>query len=188
MPCVSVDLSHGEQRRIAILKDQNSIAQMLAVPTRRITGLKTRRCWRGTRRTSSPPPGRRRRWWRRGSSPPAARGDRDRHQFGMAALQNNCISTSTASRTLRTRSQIRPWRSTTCSEMTVRAQWTRILGPTAELSRCSATPSRYDYFADGIDDARAHIDNYGLAAVGATFDGKPVHSRRDASGRRSRRP
>ncbi len=39
MPCASVDLSHGISVGVAILKDQNGIAQMLAIPTRRITGI-----------------------------------------------------------------------------------------------------------------------------------------------------
>ena len=38
-PCESVDLAHGEAEGVAILKDLNGVAQMLAIPTRRITGI-----------------------------------------------------------------------------------------------------------------------------------------------------
>ncbi len=38
-PCESVDLVHGEAAGVAILKDLNGVAQMLAIPTRKITGI-----------------------------------------------------------------------------------------------------------------------------------------------------
>ena len=38
-PCESVDLSDGEQGGVAILKDLRGVAQMLAIPTWRITGI-----------------------------------------------------------------------------------------------------------------------------------------------------
>jgi CDP-diacylglycerol pyrophosphatase len=40
-PCVSIDLSHGEQRGVAILKDRVGIAQLLAIPTARISGIES---------------------------------------------------------------------------------------------------------------------------------------------------
>ena len=38
-PCESVDLSNGVGEGVAILKDLVGVAQMLAIPTRRITGI-----------------------------------------------------------------------------------------------------------------------------------------------------
>src|SRR5271157_6353650 len=38
-PCESVDLGEGEAEGVAILKDLVGAAQMLAIPTRRITGI-----------------------------------------------------------------------------------------------------------------------------------------------------
>jgi CDP-diacylglycerol pyrophosphatase len=38
-PCESVDLNGGEAQGVAILKDLVGVAQMLAIPTRRITGI-----------------------------------------------------------------------------------------------------------------------------------------------------
>ena len=38
-PCVSVDLSGGEDHGVALLKDLHGVAQMLAIPTRRVTGI-----------------------------------------------------------------------------------------------------------------------------------------------------
>jgi CDP-diacylglycerol pyrophosphatase len=38
-PCDAVDISGGEERGIALLKDLHGVAQMLAIPTRRVTGI-----------------------------------------------------------------------------------------------------------------------------------------------------
>jgi CDP-diacylglycerol pyrophosphatase len=38
-PCDGVDLSGGEDRGIAYLKDRTGVAQMLTIPTRRVTGI-----------------------------------------------------------------------------------------------------------------------------------------------------
>ena len=38
-PCDSVDLSGGEARGVALLKDINGVAQMLAIPTRQLAGI-----------------------------------------------------------------------------------------------------------------------------------------------------
>jgi CDP-diacylglycerol pyrophosphatase len=38
-PCVDVDLSAGENGGVALLKDLNGVAQQLAIPTRRVTGI-----------------------------------------------------------------------------------------------------------------------------------------------------
>lgn len=38
-PCESVDISQGEDRGVALLKDVAGVAQMLAIPTRRMTGI-----------------------------------------------------------------------------------------------------------------------------------------------------
>ncbi len=38
-PCESVDLSQGEDKGVALLKDRNGVAQFLAIPTRRVTGI-----------------------------------------------------------------------------------------------------------------------------------------------------
>src|SRR5579883_250754 len=40
-PCEAVDLSGGEERGVAILKDLVGIAQFLAIPTRRLTGIES---------------------------------------------------------------------------------------------------------------------------------------------------
>ena len=38
-PCERVDLSHGEDQGAALLKDRVGVAQFLAIPTRRVTGI-----------------------------------------------------------------------------------------------------------------------------------------------------
>jgi len=38
-PCERIDLAHGEDQGVALLKDRVGIAQFLAIPTRRVTGI-----------------------------------------------------------------------------------------------------------------------------------------------------
>ncbi len=38
-PCEAVDIAQGEARGFAVLKDRNGVAQMLAIPTARVTGI-----------------------------------------------------------------------------------------------------------------------------------------------------
>src|ERR1700739_2998866 len=38
-PCERVDLAGGEEKGVALLKDLRGVAQYLAIPTRRITGI-----------------------------------------------------------------------------------------------------------------------------------------------------
>lgn len=38
-PCERVDLAHGEAQGVALLKDRVGVAQFLAIPTRRVTGI-----------------------------------------------------------------------------------------------------------------------------------------------------
>jgi CDP-diacylglycerol pyrophosphatase len=38
-PCERIDLAHGEEQGVALLKDRVGIAQFLAIPTRRVTGI-----------------------------------------------------------------------------------------------------------------------------------------------------
>ena len=40
-PCALVDVAGGEEQGVAILKDRNGIAQHLAIPTRRVTGIES---------------------------------------------------------------------------------------------------------------------------------------------------
>jgi len=38
-PCIAVDLSKGEDDGVVILRDRDGVAQLLAIPTRRIAGI-----------------------------------------------------------------------------------------------------------------------------------------------------
>ena len=38
-PCERIDISHGEERGVALLKDLHGVAQYLAIPTGRVTGI-----------------------------------------------------------------------------------------------------------------------------------------------------
>jgi CDP-diacylglycerol pyrophosphatase len=39
VPCERIDLAHGDDQGVALLKDRVGIAQFLAIPTRRVTGI-----------------------------------------------------------------------------------------------------------------------------------------------------
>jgi CDP-diacylglycerol pyrophosphatase len=174
-PCESVDLSEGEAEGVAILKDLRGVAQMLAIPTRRITGIEDPQmlapdapnvfaaAWKAKALVDARLPH------------PLPRQDvaiainstwrRSQNQFH---LHVDCLAKNVAAALAAYRAPLdQNWR-----EMTVplvgRVYFARRLD-SDDLS--DAQPLRL--LADGIDGAREHMDAYSLAAVGATFVGKP---------------
>ncbi len=65
-PCVDVDLAKGEDGGEALLKDLIGVAQQLAIPTKRLTGIEDPFCSTRRRRTISPTPGKNGPRWKRG--------------------------------------------------------------------------------------------------------------------------
>ena len=175
-PCESVDLSGGAEEGVAILKDLVGVAQMLAIPTRRITGIEDPQmlapdapkvffaAWKA--KTAG-----------RGAPSPclAARGDCDRDQLEMGAQPGPAPS----ARRLRSHKRRRyprgrPFvRSTsTWRAMTVPLHGRVYLARRVDSADLSdVAPLRL--LAAGVEGASAHMAAYSLAAIGATFDGKP---------------
>ena len=56
-PCERIDLAHGDDQGVALLKDLVGLAQFLAIPTRRVTGIEDPFVLDPPRRTISPSPG-----------------------------------------------------------------------------------------------------------------------------------
>ena len=175
-PCESVDLSRGEAEGVAILKDLNGVAQMLAIPTRRITGIEDPQmlapdapdvfsaAWRGKTFVEE----------RLGHALPReaiaiainSKWRRSQDQFH---LHVDCLAKNVAGALADYRLALdERWRAMTIA-LNGRVYFARRL-ESADL--VDAEPL-LRLLADGLDEADAHMDAYSLAAVGATFGGKP---------------
>ena len=174
-PCVSVDLSGGERAGVAILKDLRGDAQMLAIPTRRIAGIEDPQmlaadapnvfaaAWKAKKDVE----GRLHKTLPREAVVIAINSEwrRTQNQFH---LHVDCIA-KPVEEALK---QAAPSLDETWREMGVKLNGRTYLArrlDSADLS--DAEPLKL--LADGIEDARAHMGDYSLAAVGAAFDGKP---------------
>ena len=174
-PCESVDLSSGEEAGVAILKDLVGVAQMLAIPTRRITGIEDPQmlapdapkvfssAWKAKAlveaRLRHPLP--------REAIAIAinSKWARSQSQFH---LHVDCVAKNVVDALAEYRSSLdETWRAMTVP-LKGRIYFARRLN-SADLS--DVAPLRL--LADGVEGASAHMDAYSLAAVGATFDGKP---------------
>ncbi len=174
-PCESVDLSGGEQAGVAILKDLRGRAQMLAIPTRRITGIEDPQmlaadaprvfaaAWKARALVDSRLPR------------PLPRADvtiainsewrRSQQQFH---LHVDCSAKEVADALAAYRAGLgESWRKMTVP-LKGQVYFARRLD-SADLS--DARP--LSLLADGLDGARAEMGDYSLAAIGATFEGKP---------------
>ncbi len=175
MPCVSVDLSHGDLAGVAILKDQNGIAQMLAIPTRRITGIEDPQVLAGDApnvfaaawKAKALVEARLHHHLPREAIAIAINSEWRRSQEQLH-LHVDCLAKNVADALADSALALdETWRGMTVG-LNGRKYLARRLD-SADLS--DAEPLKL--LADGIDDARAHMDDYSLAAVGATFDSKP---------------
>ena len=174
-PCESVDLSGGQQTGVAILKDLRGVAQMLAIPTRRITGIEDPQmlapdapyvfaaAWKAKALVDARLPH------------PLPREDaaitinskwrRSQQQFH---LHVDCLARTVADALAAYRAPLDDtWRQMT-APLNGRLYFARRLD-SADLG--DARP--LSLLADGLDGARADMGDYSLAAIGATFDGKP---------------
>ena len=174
-PCVSVDLSGGEKLGVAILKDLRGDAQMLAIPTRRITGIEDPQmlasgapnifaaAWKAKREVEA----RLRRKLPREDVAIAINSERRRSQ-NQFHLHVDCVAKDVADAL----AQAAPFLDATWRPMAValngRVYLARRLD-SADLS--DAEPLKL--LAAEVDGARADMGDYSLAAIGATFEGKP---------------
>ena len=175
-PCERVDLGEGEAKGVAILKDLNGIAQMLAIPTRRISGIEDPQML-----APDAPPVFADAWKAK---------DLVEGRLGGRSLPREVVALTINSKWSRSQDQLhvhvdclaksvvdaladyRPALDDRWRAMTVplhgRVYFARRLD-SADLD--SAAPVRL--LADGLDGAKGNMAAYSLAAVGATFDGKP---------------
>lgn len=174
-PCESVDLAGGVEQGVAILKDLVGIAQMLAIPTRRIAGIEDPQ----TLATDAPPvfhDG-----WR-GRSFVEARLGRPMPRDAIALTINSAWA----------RSQDQMHVHVDCVAVPVAAALKGYSGALDATWRPMTVPlAGHVYFArrldsadlsdlnpirllaDGVDGAKGNMAVWSLAAVGASFGGKP---------------
>jgi CDP-diacylglycerol pyrophosphatase len=174
-PCVSVDLANGEKDGVAILKDLVGQAQMLAIPTRRISGIEDPQmlasdapnvfadAWKAKKDVE----GRLHRALPREDVAIAINSEwrRSQNQFH---LHVDCVAKNVTDALARFAPLADDtWRETPV-KLNGRAYLIRRLD-SADFS--DAEPIKL--LAAGVDGARADMGDYSLAAVGATFDSKP---------------
>jgi CDP-diacylglycerol pyrophosphatase len=174
-PCEAVDLSGGPQAGVAILKDLRGVAQMLAIPTRRITGIEDPQilapdapdlfaaAWKAKPLVDARLP----RALRREAVAIAINSEARRSQEQLH-LHIDCLSKNVADALARYRGPLdENWRQMTVP-LSGRAYYARRLD-SADL--VGARPLKL--LADGLPEAQAHMGEFSLAAVGAVFGGKP---------------
>jgi CDP-diacylglycerol pyrophosphatase len=174
-PCERVDLDGGVEQGVAILKDLVGVSQMLAIPTRRITGIEDPQMLA---------PG----------APPVfavAWGAKTLVEARLGrALPREAVGLAINSKWARSQEQLHVH--VDCMAILVVKALVEYASALDGVWRAMTVPlhgriyfaRRVDsadlvdlaplkLLADGVEGARAHMGAYSLAAVGATFDGKP---------------
>jgi CDP-diacylglycerol pyrophosphatase len=154
-PCERVDLTGGVAEGVAILKDLVGLSQMLAIPTRRITGIEDPQMLEP-------------------DAPPVfgaiglainSQWARSQDQFHVHV---DCVAIPVIKVLAEYASTLDgQWRAMTVP-LQGRVYFARRVD-SADLS--DVAPLKL--LADGVEGARAHMGAYSLAAIGATLDGKP---------------
>jgi CDP-diacylglycerol pyrophosphatase len=174
-PCESVDLSGGVAEGVAILKDLVGVAQMLAIPTRRITGIEDPQmlapdappvfavAWKAQAFIEA----------RLGKQLPrdavalAINSEQARTQDQLH-VHVDCVAKSVAESLGDAHSSLDDtWRA-----MTVALKGRVYLARRVDSVDLSDV-APLQLLAAGVEGASAHMGAYSLAAIGATFDGKP---------------
>ncbi len=174
-PCQNVDLSHGEEKGAALLKDLRGVAQYLAIPTGRVTGIEDplllapdapnyfAYAW-ANRAALEAKLGR--------ALPREAVGVSINSQFSRSQdqfhLHVDCMDKDVAAALAGYKDALDDqWRVMTVA-LKGRRYWARRLD-SADLT--DAAPFRL--LADGLEGAKDHMGLETLIAVGADFAGKP---------------
>jgi len=174
-PCESVDLNGGVEQVVAILKDLVGIAQMLAIPTRRITGIEDPQML-----APDAPPVFAVAWKAKAFVDARLGKELPRDAVALAInsqwarsqdqlhVHVDCVAKSVADTLADYYSSLDDaWRAMTVP-LHGRVYLARRLD-SADLS--DVQPLRL--LAAGVEGASAHMGAYSLAAIGATFDRKP---------------
>jgi CDP-diacylglycerol pyrophosphatase len=174
-PCERVDLDGGVDQGVAILKDLVGVAQMLAIPTRRITGIEDPQML-----APNAPPVFAVAW--AAKSLVEARLGR--------ALPREAVGLAINSKWARSQEQLHVH--VDCMAIPVMKALAEYASALDGVWRAMTVPlhgriyfarrvnsmdladvAPLKLLADGVEGARAHMGVYSLAAVGATFEGKP---------------
>jgi CDP-diacylglycerol pyrophosphatase len=174
-PCERVDLDGGVERGVAILKDLVGVSQMLAIPTRRITGIEDPQML-----APNAPPVFAVAWGAKSLVEERLHRTLPREAVGLAInskwarsqeqlhVHVDCLAIPVMKALAEYASALdSQWRA-----MTVPLQG-RVYFARRVDSADLADVAPLKLFADGLEGARAHMGAYSLAAAGATFDGKP---------------
>jgi len=174
-PCERIDLTGGEDRGVALLKDRNGVAQYLAIPTRRVAGVEEPLL------LAPDAPNYFAFAWAARTAVEAKLGKAlPREQIAIAVnssfarsqdqlhLHIDCVRPDVVAALADYRDSLdERWRVMT-TPLNGRRYWARKLD-SADLA--DAAPFRL--LAEGVEGARAQMGLETLAAVGATFAGKP---------------
>jgi CDP-diacylglycerol pyrophosphatase len=174
-PCERVDLDGGVDQGVAILKDLVGIAQMLAIPTRRITGIEDPQML-----APDAPPVFADAWGAKNLVEARLGRALPREAVGLAInskwarsqdqfhVHVDCMAIPVVKALAEYASALDGvWRAMT-APLHGRIYFARRVD-SADL--VDVAPLKL--LADGVEGARTHMGAYSLAAVGATFDGKP---------------
>ncbi len=174
-PCERVDLDGGVEQGVAILKDRVGVGQMLAIPTRRITGIEDPQMLE-----PNAPKVFAVAWSAKSLIEERLKRELPREAIGIAInskwarsqeqlhLHVDCIAKSVVSALADYRGAFADqWR-----PMTVPLAGATYFGRRI-VSAGLSDVSPVELLADGVEGARAHMEAYSLAVVGASFDGKP---------------
>ncbi len=174
-PCERVDLDGGVEQGVAILKDLVGVSQMLAIPTRRITGIEDPQML-----APNAPPVFAVAWSAKTLVEERLHRTLPREAVGLAInskwarsqeqlhVHVDCMAIPVMKALAEYASAFdSQWRA-----MTVPLQG-RIYFARRVDSADLVDVAPLKLLADGLEGARAHMGAYSLAAVGATFDGKP---------------
>jgi CDP-diacylglycerol pyrophosphatase len=174
-PCERVDLDGGVEQGVAILKDLVGVSQMLAIPTRRITGIEDTQML-----AANAPPVFAVAWGAKSLVEERLHRTLPRDAVGLAInsewarsqeqlhVHVDCLAIPVIKALAGYASALdSQWRA-----MTVALQG-RVYFARRVDSADLADVAPLKLLADGVEGARAHMGAYSLAAVGATFDGRP---------------
>jgi CDP-diacylglycerol pyrophosphatase len=174
-PCERVNLDGGVEQGVVILKDLVGVSQMLAIPTRRITGIEDPQML-----APNAPPVFAVAWGAKSLVEERLHRTLPREAVGLAInskwarsqeqlhVHVDCLAIPVMKALAEYASALdSQWRA-----MTIPLQG-RVYFARRVDSAGLANVAPLKLLADGVEGARAHMGAYSLAAVGATFDGKP---------------
>jgi CDP-diacylglycerol pyrophosphatase len=174
-PCERVDLDGGVEQGVAILKDLVGVSQMLAIPTRRITGIEDPQML-----APNAPPVFAVAWGAKSLVEERLHRTLPRDAVGLAInskwartqeqlhVHVDCLAIPV----MKALAEYAPAFDSKWRAMTVPLQG-RVYFARRVDSADLADVAPLQILADGLEGARAHMGAYSLAAVGASFDGKP---------------